>query len=211
MSGETENPQTREIEPEQQEAFEAILAEAVAAVEGEGVPYVAGGSMASNAWGRPSPVADLDLVVNPTDAKRVLKAFESAGFETEETEPHWLFKAAKDGVTVDIIFELEGSLYLDDEMIARATIQEVAGTRLRLMPPEDFIVSQAMSTTKDTPDYWYNALGVLARSNIDWDYLIQRASRGPRRVLALIVYAQSNDLTIPDDVIRRLFTTVYGH
>lgn len=56
MSGETENPQTRVIEPEQQEAFDAVLADAVAVVEGEGVPYVAGvkgfgGGFSGAAWG----------------------------------------------------------------------------------------------------------------------------------------------------------------
>ncbi len=49
---------------------------------------------------------------------------------------------------------------------------------MRLMAAEDFIVSQAMSAKEDTPDYWYNALGVLAKSKLDWDYLVERASRG---------------------------------
>ena len=39
----------------------------------------------------------------------------------------------------------------------------------------------------------------------------RREARGPRRVLSLIIFAQSNDLVIPDDVIRRLLTTIYGH
>jgi predicted nucleotidyltransferase len=211
MGGVDENTQTREVSPERLEAFRRILAEAVKISEDEGIAYIGAGSLASNHWGRPSAMGDVDLVINPTDAKRLLKAFDAAGYETEESDPQWLYKAAKDDVTVDLIFQMEGALYLDDKMVHKGVVEETQGVRLRLMAPEDFVVSQAMSAKEDTPDYWYNALGVLAKSKIDWDYLLERASRGPRRVLSLIIYAQSDDLPIPDSFIRRLFVAVYGH
>ena len=210
MGGVDEKSQTREVDPERLEQFRDVLAEAVRIVEDEGIPYVIGGSIASNEWGRPSAVGDVDLIVQPTEAKRLLKAFDSAGYDTEEADPNWLYKAKKGDVSVDIIFEMEGHLYLEDAMVGRAALSEIHGTRLRLMAAEDFVVSQAMSAGEDTPDYWYNALGVLAKTQLDWDYLVERASRGPRRVLSLMIYAQSNDLPIPDGAIRRLFETVYG-
>ena len=210
MGGVNEKSQTREVDQERLEQFREVLAEAIRIVEEEGVPYVIGGSIASNEWGRPSAVGDVDLIVQPTEAKRLLKAFDSAGYDTEESDPKWLYKAKKGDVSVDLIFEMEGHLYLEDVMVARAALSEIHGTRLRLMAAEDFIVSQAMSAGEDTPDYWYNALGVLAKTQLDWDYLVERASRGPRRVLSLMIYAQSNDLPIPDGAIRRLFETVYG-
>lgn len=210
MGGVDEKSQTREVGPEELERFRAVLAEAIEIVEGEGIAYLIGGSIASNHWGRPSAVGDVDMIVQPTDAKRLLKAFDAAGFEAEEAKPSWLYKAHKDGVSVDLIFEMEGDLYLEDTMIEHGELVEVHGTRLRLMSAEDFVVSQAMSAGEDTPDYWYNALGVLAKSQLDWDYLVERASRGPRRVLSLLIYAQSNDLPIPDGAIRRLSETVYG-
>ena len=210
MGGVNEKSQTREVEPEELEHFRDVLAEAIDIVEGEGIHYLIAGSMASNHWGRPSAVGDVDLVVQPTDAKRLLKAFDAAGYDTEEAEPKWLYKAKKDDVSVDLIFEMEGHLYLEETMVDHGEITELHGTRLRLMSAEDFVVSQAMSAGEDTPDYWYNALGVLAKSQLDWDYLVERASRGPRRVLSLLIYAQSNDLPIPDGTIRRLSETVYG-
>ena len=210
MAGKVENNQTREISDRRLQAFRETLADAVAITEGEGIAYVAAGSLVSNHWGRPSTMGDVDIVIRPTDAKRLLKAFDAAGYDTEETEPQWLYKASKGDVTVDLIFQLEGDLYLDDDMIQRAPVEELHGVKLRIMSPEDFVVSQAMSAKEDTPDYWYNALGVIAKTNLDWDYLVQRASRGPRRVLSLVLYAQSNDLPIPDSTIRRLFETIYG-
>ncbi|MDQ3963539.1 MAG: nucleotidyltransferase family protein [Actinomycetota bacterium] len=194
----------------EQEAFRELLAEATEIVEGEGIDYVVAGSLCSNHWGRPSAIGDIDLLVAPQDAKRLLKAFDAAGFDTSEDEPQWLFKAKKKNKTVDIIFEMEGALYLDDPLLEHATIAEIEGTMMRLMSAEDFIVSQAVSTGEDTSDYWYNALAVIAKSDIDWDYLVERASRGPRRVLSLLLYAQSDDKPIPEGAIRRLFESLYG-
>ncbi|HEV3472739.1 MAG TPA: nucleotidyltransferase [Actinomycetota bacterium] len=210
MGGHDENPQTREVGKRERAAFRDVLATAIDVVEGEGIDYVVAGSLCSNHWGRPSAVGDIDLLVAPQDAKRLLKAFDAAGFETSEDEPQWLYKAKKDGKTVDVIFEMEGALYLDDPLVEHATYVEIEGTLVRLMSAEDFIVSQAVSTGEDTPDYWYNALGVLAKTELDWDYLVERATRGPRRVLSLLLYAQSDDRPIPEDAIRRLFERIYG-
>jgi hypothetical protein len=210
MGGIKEIPQTREVGADELAAFRKLLAEAVGIVESEDCPYVVVGSIASNFWGRPTSVGDVDLVIDPTDAKRILKRFDSDGFETEETNPQWLYKAKKYGKIVDLIFEMEGPFYLDDPMIDHAVIEEIEGTRLRLISAEDFVLSQAMAFEEDTPDYWFHALGVLATATIDWDYLIDRASRGPRRMLSLMIFAQSNDLPVPDSAIRRLFETTYG-
>ena len=209
MGGVDQSAQTREVTPEQREAFRQVLAEAIGIVEGEGAPYLAAGSVASNHWGRPSAIGDIDLLVDPTDAKRLLKAFDAVGFDTEVSDPMWLYKATKKDVTVDLIFEMEETMHLDEAMVGHGSIHEVEGTRVRLLSAEDFIVSQALSVGEDTPDYWYNALAVLAVSNVDWDYLVERARRGPRRVLSLLTFAQSTDLPIPEFAIRRLFEMIY--
>lgn len=210
MGGVGDSAQTREVTPEEREAFRRVLSEAIEIVDGVGAPYLAAGSIASTQHGRPSTIGDVDLFVDPTDAKRILKAFDAAGYDTEETEPSWLYKATKDDVTVDLIFEMEETMHLDEAMVRHGSMQEVEGTTVRVMSAEDFVVSQAMSMGEDTPDYWYNALGVLSKAAIDWDYLIERAKRGPRRVLSVLIYAQSTDLVIPETAIRRLYDMVYG-
>ena len=210
MGGVDENAQTTEVSPERKKVFAAVFADAIEVVEGEDLPYVVGGSLASMQWGRPTSIGDIDIIISPPDAKRLLGAFDAAGYETDEPEPQWLYKAKKDDITVDLIFQMQGDLFLDDAMVERGQLRDIEGTKARVMPPEDFIVSQAMSAREDTPDYWYNALGVLARSDLDWDYLVERASRSPRRVLSLLVFAESNDLSVPDTAIRSLFLELYG-
>jgi hypothetical protein len=210
MGGVGDSAQTREVTPGERDAFRKVLREAIELIEDEGAPYLAAGSIASTHHGRPSTIDDIDLMVDPTDAKRILKSFEAAGYDTEETYPNWLYKATKGDITVDLIFEMEETMHLDEAMLRHGSMHEVEGTTVRLMSAEDFIVSQAMSMGEDTPDYWYNALGVLSNTSIDWDYLIERAKRGPRRVLSLLIYAQSTDLAIPDGPIRRVYQMVYG-
>ncbi|HYP22737.1 MAG TPA: nucleotidyltransferase [Actinomycetota bacterium] len=190
--------------------FRAVLSDVVQAVEDEGLPYLAIGGLATATYGRPRPTKDIDVFVKPEDAERCVKTLESGGFSTEDPKEDWLLKAYKDDVLVDVIFRIHNSIYLDDDMIARGRRQELKGTTIKVVPPEDFIVMQACTHSEDTPHYWYNALTVIASSEIDWDYVIRRSSHGPRRVLSLLLYAQSNDLAVPDHVIRRIYDQIHG-
>lgn len=210
MAGVEDIPQTREVSPEELERFRHLLAEAIEIADGEGVDYVVGGSIAANEWGRPTSIGDVDLIVDPPEAKRLLKAFDSHGYDTEMPQPKWLYKAVKHGKTVDLIFELEGPWYLDHKMVERAKRTEVHGVRCPVMSPEDFVVSQALAFGEDTPNYWYNALSVLTRSEIDWDYLVERSSRSPRRVLSFLLFADSIDVPVGDGVLDEIWRNVYG-
>ena len=200
---------TDHAEPGRDEKYAEVLAAAVSIVEANDVPYLAAGSMASLTWGRPGPLGDVDLLIDPRSAKPLLKAFEEAGFETEETFPQWLFKAKKDGITVDLIFEMAGPLYLEPQMIDRGTVVEVQGTKVRMICPEDYILSQALALKEDTAVYWFNALGVIGRQEIDWDYIVEMAHRGPRMLLSMLLLGQAQDLPIPDSVIRRIFANAF--
>jgi predicted nucleotidyltransferase len=187
-----------------------VLADAVGALDGADVPYLLIGGLAASVHGRPRASDDIDLFVKKEDAQRALEAFDAAGFETEETNPQWIYKATKDGVQVDLIFWLRGDVYLDDEMLERSEERDWEGVRVRVMPPEDLIVVKAVIHDEQTPRHWGDALGIIADTELDWDYLARRARKGARRVLALLIYAQSNDLVVTDETIRTLVDSVYG-
>lgn len=65
---------------------------------------------------------------------------------------------------------------------------------------------KAVAADEDTPRYWYDALGIIAHGDdLDWDYLVRRARQhGVRRILSLLIYAQSNDLVVPSAPIAEL-------
>lgn len=200
---------TDNSEAGREEQFAGILAEAIAITESRHIPYLAAGSMASLAWGRPSPLGDVDLLIDPRSARPLLQAFAEAGFATDETYPQWLFKAEKNGFTVDLIFEMAGPLYLEPQMLVRGQTVELLGTRLKMISPEDFVVSQALALREDTAVYWFNAFGVIGRQDLDWDYIVEMGQRSPRMVLAMLVLGQAYDLPIPTWAIRQIFEITF--
>jgi predicted nucleotidyltransferase len=186
-------------------AFLRVLRETAEVLRSAGLPHVFMGGLASAALGRPRWTHDIDVFVRPEDARRTLAILEAAGFRTQETDPEWLFKALKDDVLVDVIFLSDGRVILDQEMARRARWADVEGIRLPVISAEDLIVIKALVHKERSPRHWFDALALLRREDLDWDYLLDRARRyNPLRVLSLLYYARSSDQVVPADAIRRL-------
>lgn len=168
------------------------------------------GGLASSLVGRPRWTHDIDFLVRADDALGVLRAFRAAGFRTEETDPVWIYKAFKSDIMVDVIFMITGGIYLDREMEERAIQREYDGLQVRIPSAEDQVVIKAIVHREETSRHWFDALAILGRADLDWDYLLHRARLGARRVLALLVYAQSSDILVPTWAIRRLYEDVYA-
>jgi predicted nucleotidyltransferase len=192
------------------EQLERAIVDIVDAFERASVPYLVIGGLASSLLGRPRRTRDVDVLVTKDDASRALEALSDAGFETEETNPQWIYKATRDDVQIDLIFWLKGDIYLDDEMLARAREEQLGARTVSVIPPEDLIVVKAVIHDEQTPRHWHDALGVLADQELDWEYLVRRARHGARRVLALLLYGQSNDLIVPNEAIKALYETIYS-
>lgn len=193
------------------EAVTAVLADAVGALDDAEVPYVVMGGLVVARYARPRATDDIDIFVRPEHAHQALDVLDAAGFAVDEADPMWLFKAHKDGVLVDVIFRSSGEIYLDDDMIAHGVRDEIRGTTAILISPEDLLVIKAVATAEHGPHHWYDALAIIARTPLDWDYVVQRARQaGPRRVLSLLLYAESNDMAVPADVVEQLHGTVHG-
>lgn len=91
---------------------------------------------------------------------------------------------------------------LDDQGIAHARRTSVYGVALPLIT-EGLVFVLGVSAQEDTP-YWYNALSVLVKTDIDWSYLLRRATRDPERMLSLLAYARGVGLSVPREVLTRL-------
>jgi len=192
------------------QTFTKVLREAVDAVSRAGYPFLVLGGLASALVGRPRWTHDIDFLVRPDDARDILGVFARAGFTTEETDPVWIYKAFRNDVMVDVIFMVMGGIYLDDEMQTRSIERDYEGLRLRIPSPEDQIVIKGIVHREETSRHWFDALAILGRAELDWEYLLRRARVGARRILALLIYAQSSDILVPDWVIRRLYEEIYA-
>jgi predicted nucleotidyltransferase len=205
--GEPVDFEGREVD---EDTFLEVLDEVVAALDADGVPFVIIGGVAVASYGRNRWTHDLDLFLRDRfDASRALDVLAERGFAIQETNEHWLYKAIKRGVLVDLLFKAMGDIYLDDEMLERSQVKDFKGRSIRVIPPEDLIVIKAVIHDEETPRHWYDALSIIAAAEIDWDYLLARSIRGPRRMLSLLVYAESNDLVVPERVMRSLFSSIY--
>jgi len=205
---EPEGPPASDVSSD--ESFGAVLAETIDALDGAGVPYVFMGGIGAATHGRPRWTHDIDVFVRPEDAGAALRTLAEAGFRTEQTYPDWLYKGFKNDVMVDVIFKSLGGILLDDEMLARATEEPFMGQSARVMAPEDLLVIKAVVHDEHMPRHWHDALAIISRCDLDWEYVVRRARRhGARRVLSLMLYAQSNDLVVPAGPIKALFDIIY--
>jgi predicted nucleotidyltransferase len=189
--------------------FRQVLAEAIRVAESTGLPHAFMGGIASTALGRPRWTHDVDLLVRPGDARAMLWAFAAAGFDTEETDQTWLYKATRDGVLVDVVFESTGGIVLDDEMLSRVRPASFDGLRLSVLAPEDLLVIKAIVHREHRQRHWFDALALVESVELDWPYLLRRAEPNPRRVASLLLYAQTEGLEVPDWVVEELLAKAH--
>jgi predicted nucleotidyltransferase len=191
------------------ENLEKILFETIDALETSKVSYALIGGVAVKSMGRPRITHDIDIFVKPDDAVKTLNVLKSQGFTTQRRDPYWLFKAWKGEILVDIIFKSSGDIYFDEEVESHVRRMTYLGRPLNAISPEDFLVIKAAAHEEHIPHHWHDALAVLKQGNIDWEYLLKRAKNAPRRVLSLLIYGQSNDIAVPNEVIKKLYKSVF--
>ncbi len=155
------------------------LKRAAAALRDAGIPFLVAGGVASWVRGGPPTEHDLDLLVKPADADRALEVLAGAGMQPERPPEPWLYKAFDGDVMVDLIFCPAG-LEVTDEVIARGEEREVDAMAMRVMRPEDLLVTKLMAMTEHSINY-KSCLEVARslREQIDWDDVRERTEDSP--------------------------------
>src|SRR3954469_12619706 len=155
------------------------LKKAAAALRDADIPYLVAGGVASWVRGGPSTEHDLDFMIKPGDADRALAALEEAGLRPEKPPEEWLYKAW-DGETLVALIFCPAGLDVDDELIERGEQREVEAMTMRVMRPEDLLVSKIMAMTEHSINY--RSCLEIARSlreQIDWDDVRRRTESSP--------------------------------
>jgi putative nucleotidyltransferase-like protein len=155
------------------------LKKAAAALRDADIPFLVAGGVASWVRGGPSTDHDLDFVIKPEDAERALTVLEDAGLRPERPPEEWLYKAYDGDVLVDLIFNPAG-LDITDEVIDRGEEREVDAMTMRVMRPEDLLVSKLMAMTEHTINY-RSCLEIARalREQVDWDDVRRRTESSP--------------------------------
>jgi len=155
------------------------LKHAAAVLRDRGIPFLVAGGVASWVRGGPATDHDLDFLVKPEDADAALQALADAGLRTERPPEEWLFKAFDGDVMVDLIFRPAG-LEVTDEVIERGEDLEVQAMTMRVMRPEDLLVTKLMAMTEHSINY-RSCLEIARalREQIDWTDVRLRSSASP--------------------------------
>lgn len=155
------------------------LKKVAAAFRRADISFVLGGSVAAWAHGGPETDHDLDFLVRPVDAEHALSLLVEQGMRPERPPEPWLYKAYDGDVLIDLIFHPAG-LEIDDEVIARSPELEIFAVPMRVMRPEDLLVTKLMAMTEHTINY-RSCLEIAraVREQIDWDELQQRTLESP--------------------------------
>jgi hypothetical protein len=161
------------------EELTASLKRSVAALEGQGIPYLLGGGLGCWARGGPPSSNDIELMVKPQDAARAQQALAEAGMRPETPPEQWLRKAWDGEILVDLIFEPSG-MRIDDEALARGEVLSVEAMQVRVMDLDDILVTKLLALDEHSADY--RDLVLITRSlreQIGWEALQERTAGSP--------------------------------
>ncbi len=166
-------------EPNDLNGMMTTLKRSAAALRDAGVPFLVAGGVASWVRGGPPTDHDLDFLIKPEDAERALTVLTEAGLRPERPPEEWLFKAFDGDVMVDLIFNPAG-LEMTDEVLERGEPLEVEAMTMRVMRPEDLLVTKLMAMTEHTLNYRSCLeIGRALREQIDWDDVRRRTASSP--------------------------------
>lgn len=168
-----------------------VYRDALRALNAAGVPCIVSGLYAIYEYtGIYRQTKDLDLLFQPTWVVRAAEVLREVGFRTLLEEPHWLAKATRDGVLIDLVFGMANGLHLIDAAWFRHSRAGIlAGHQVRVAPPEELILHRLFISERHRSDMADIAHLLMARGDqIDWQRLLDRVGGHWRLLLGQICF-----------------------
>ncbi len=161
-----------QFDPNQESLFREVLQ----LLTEQGVPFVVSGAFALQTHtGIYRDTKDLDLFLSTEDAQRAIRLLQKDGFQCEVTDPVWLAKAHRGEFFVDLITGMSnGVIKVDRSWIDRATPSNLFGVPVRVLGPEELILSKLFVTRRerfDGADIVHVIYGT--HGQLDWNWLLQ--------------------------------------
>jgi hypothetical protein len=173
MSDETQVLDASNFEPPPQAVD--FYSESLHLLNESGVPFLLSGTYALSCFtGIVRPTKDLDVFCKPSDAPRILAFFKSKGYEIEVEDERWIGKVWKGENFFDVIYNISSAnIPITDEWFKQVSEAEVYGTKVRVTPPTQFILSKLFLQTR----YRYDGADVVhtilrKHEDIDWQWLL---------------------------------------
>lgn len=173
MSHQLETLDSSVFEPP--EAAVGFYVESLELLKESGIPFLLSGTYALSCFtGITRPTKDLDVFCKPSDAPKILAFFQERGFGIEMEDERWIGKVWKGDHFFDVIFSISSaSIAITDEWFQEVYEADVYGTRVRVTPPTQFILSKLFLQTRyryDGADIVHTIL--VKHDEIDWQWLL---------------------------------------
>lgn len=161
-----------------------IFQRGTTAVRRAGVDFLLAGALGLATYtGHWRNTKDVDIIIRAADRDRAVAAIQEAGFEDyfarEAYDRTWIFRAFRDGVIFDIIWELPNHrVSIDDGWFERASSLRLRGQVFAAAPAEEMIRVKLYVMQRERCD-WVDVLNLLAGAYeaIDWAWLVRRMGR----------------------------------
>jgi len=140
-----------------------------------GYPFLLSGTYALSCYtGITRPTKDLDVFCKPSDAPKILNFFRERGYEISIEDDRWIGKVWKDDNFFDVIYNIStASIPITDDWFAEQYEVEVYGTKVRITPPTEFILSKLFLQDRYRYDGADVAHVILKKHDeIDWRKLL---------------------------------------
>ena len=187
------------------ERFLEVLRRTVEALDRWDGPYAIFGTVGVHAYLDGEPAEDIDVFLAEEDAAGALQALVDAGFEAGDRDESWIFKAHRDGVLIDVIFEIRGRLRFDAGMADGVRRMSYRGVDVPVPALEDLVLIAVSAAHPKSPEHWYTGARLVAEAKPDWERLVARARElEPLRVAGLLLYCESDGVDVPAGTVASL-------
>jgi hypothetical protein len=166
-----------------------VYRRALETLNGSGVPYVVSGLYALYEYtGIYRQTKDLDLFVEPQHVVDAARVLQRAGFGTYLEQSHWIAKAMWGDKQIDLIYGTGNGLsFIDADWFDHSREGILAGTRVRVAPPEDLLWHRLFVSERHRSDVSDILHLILKRGEeLDWERLLRRVDAHWRLLLAQV-------------------------
>ncbi len=168
----------------------SVYRSALRALNRAPVRYVVSGAYAIYEYtGIYRQTKDLDLFFVPDDVAEAARVLKTAGFTVQLEEAHWLAKAWKDGVLIDLIYGMgNGLAFIDEDWYRFSRAGILAAEPVRVAPAEELIWHRLYVSERHRWDMADIAHLILCRGDeLEWDRLLARVGDFWRLLLAQLL------------------------
>lgn len=193
-------------------AAKAVYCDALTLLREHAVSFMVGGGYAvSHYTGIPRVTKDLDIFCLSEEYPRILKCFQSNGYEIEMTDTRWLAKVFKEGHYIDVIFDtVNGICRVDESWYNHASKGEFFGVPVQYIPAEELVWCKIYVQNRERNDSAdINHILLKTASSFDWERLRNRLTPHWHLLLAQLllfqfVYPADYRSVIPDWLFEEL-------